>query len=423
MFRRCFFYWILLWLCCINFYPVYSIDNPHFYRANFFWGEPRFQERWLTTFDMYLGGGGTRKARNNKGHKVPLLNIFGLHNMQLLGQNVPLDPQNNLDKILIDLEQVPARDNFGKLLFNGEFNLIEAVFNGYQNLDKGFFFQGYLPIRRLAINNIQFIDQSPEDSLFPNRDTPAWINFLNNFTAILNRYDLAIKNVHEIGIGDFSLLFGWTTNYQEAKYIDFFDVNVKLGVLFPTAKKKKIGNPFSLPLGYNGFYGLPFKFDCSLGYWEWLTAGFHIGALFLFERQKILAMKTSLNQNGFITLTKGKADVDPGTIWDVCSYLKADHFLKGLSFLVGYCYTQKDTDCIHPCNTDIFNPIVVIHDQLFKSWNMHVMHWIIEYDFAKNHSDIGPRVSLFYNWIVGGKRIFDTSVVAADVGIDVSWCY
>ena len=35
-------------LLCITTFG--AIDNPHFYRANFFWGEPRFEKPWLEYF-------------------------------------------------------------------------------------------------------------------------------------------------------------------------------------------------------------------------------------------------------------------------------------------------------------------------------------------------------------------------------------
>lgn len=420
--RFIFFYFFILPF--LGGYHLIAIDNPHFYRANFFWGEPRFEEPWLTSFDISLGGGGTKTARDRDGHKTPLLNIYGLHVMRLLGENVPLlDPDNNLDQILIALAQIPARDNFGNLKFRGDFSCIESVLNFYQNLSNGFFLQWYLPFRRLGINTIRFRDLSPNDDIFPNKNTPEWVAFLDNFSAILARYDLMIKDAHESGAGDFSFLVGWTCNYQDTCYHDFFDVNAKVGILFPTGKRRTLHNPFDLPLGYNGFFGLPFKFDCSAGYWEWLTAGFHIGALFLFEKTKTLAMKTAAGQNGFIMLTDGKAKVDSGTLWDISCYLKADHFFKGLSLLCGYCYTLKDNDCIDPLNKEVFNPIIINADPLYRSWRMHVIHWIAEFDFAKKLSDWGPRVSLFYNWIIDGERIFDTSMLNASLGIDVSWVY
>lgn len=403
---------------------LHGIDNPHFYRANFFWQEPRFATDWLTTWDVLVAAGETKKAFNKNGNKTPLLNIFGLHDMQFLGENVPnLDPSNPLDEILIELQALPTRDNFGKFLFKGDFSSIEGVINGYQNLAHGFFVQAYLPLRRLAITNINFIDQSPDDSVFPNKNTPLWRSFIDNFSEILLEHGLTIKSVHESGCGDFTLLGGWTLNYLDTCYVDYYDVTAKVGLLFPTARTRNLANPFDLPLGYDGFYGLPLKFDCSFGYWEWLTAGAHIGALFLFDRTKTVAMRTSQEQNGFIILTRGKAKVDPGTLWEIQTYAKADHILRGFSWLVGYCFTLKDADCIKPKNKLIFPPAIVNNDARFKSWRMHVIHWFLEYDFAQSPSDIGPRIGCYYNWIVGGRRIFDTDMAGVSLGIDVEWCF
>jgi len=401
---------------------MYTIDNPHFYRANFFWGEPRFEKSWLTTFDISLAGGSTTKARNNKGQITPLLTIYGLQNMRVLATNVHnLNSANPLENILIQLAQTPARENFGKLEYHGQFSTIESTLNLYQNIVNGFFLQAYLPIRYLRIGNVNFVDQSPIDDIFPNAQTPVWVDFLQNFDAVLSQFQLKVRSTSEASIGDFSLLAGWARNYEETCYIDYIDVDAKIGVLFPTAKKRNEDEVFSLPVGYNGHYGVPLKFNCSLGYWEWLTAGLHIGALFLIEKNQIIRMKTAAEQNGFFDLLKGNAKIDPGTLWEVSGYLKADHFAKGLSCLVGYTFTRKDRDCINPFDTIEFDPLIVNSDQRFFSWNMHVIHFMAEYDFTKKSSDLGPRLGFFYNLIVGGKRIFNTGITNSYVGIDCSW--
>ena len=402
--------------------PLVAIDNPHFYRANFFWGEPRLEKPSLSTYEVNFAGGTTKTAFNDEGKKVPLLNIFGFQNMRVLGENIPtLDPTNPLDEILLELLEIPARENFGELEYFGRFSIFETTINYYQNATNGFFFQAYLPVRYLRIGDISFADQSPTDDIFPNSTTPEWVAFLENFSAILTRYNLSTKTQSRAGPGDFSILAGWACNYEETEYIDYIDVDAKIGVLFPTAKKRNENEVFSLPLGYNGHFGVPLKFDCSFGYWDWLTLGLHIGALFLIEKNRVIRMQTSTEQNGFFDLLKGKAKVDPGTIWEISPYVKADHFAKGFSLLFGYCYTQKDRDCIQPNNTTLFNPIAVNADQRFRSWNMHVLHFMAEYDFAKKATDVLPRIGFFYNYIVSGKRIFDTSIVSAYGVLDCSW--
>lgn len=416
--------YFLLVLFFILHVLVHAIDNPHFYRANFFWGEPRLEKPWLTSFDIYVSGGSTHHARNSSGDTTSLLNIYGLQNMRVLGENVPgLNPSNPLDAILLNLAQIPAREDFGMLQYSGQFSIIESVINAYQNLCSGFFLQAYLPIRRLKVNHISFVDRSPTDDIMPNNKTPEWVAFLNNFTAIQNQFGLNTNTIKHFGIGDFSFLGGWACNYEDTCCIDYFDVDSKIGILFPTAPKRNERKVFDIPLGYNGHYGVPLKFDCSVGYWEWLTTGFHIGALFLIEKKQTIRMRTAADQNGFFILTEGRANVDPGTIWEVSSYIKADHFAKGLSLLIGYCFTKKDRDSITPQNLSLFNYAIVNQDQRFLSWDMHVLHFMLEYDFTKISTDIGPRIGIFYNYVFAGKRIFNTSMVAPYIGFDFSWEY
>lgn len=401
---------------------LYAIDNPHFYRSTYFLGEPRLVNDWLTTIDFSCGAASTDQSRNSSGHTVPLLDIYGLHNMQLLGAGVPLDPTNPLDQILINLENLPARGTFGQLEFSGNFHCVESTFNIYQNLINGFFLQAYFPIRTLKISDIRFTDLSPNDPSFPNKFTPEWQAFLSSFGAILNRFNLSIGNVHRTGLGDLTLLAGWAGTYLNTEILDFIDVDASVGILFPTAKRRNEHRPFDLPLGYNGYFGAPLRFNCDLGLWEWLTAGFHIDALFLFERTKELSMKTAQAQSGLINLAHGKAKVDPGTYWDISLFTKADHFAKGFSLLLGYTFSKKDRDGIRPVDTTLFDPRIVNGDPRFKSWRMHVMHFLAEYDFAKKASDIGPRVGFFYNLILKGQRIFKANMKSAYIGIDVEWC-
>ena len=414
----------LLFIIILLFNSSNAIDNAHFYRANYTWQEPRLPNDWLSSAEVSLAGGSTAKGRNASGQTTNILNIYGPESIRDLATNVPLlDPTNPLDAILIALEALPADNTFATLELTGKFSITESTINAYQNLINGFFIQAYLPLRYLKISNIHYNDLSPETGN-PNRSNPEWIAFLQNFPAILNRYGIdPLHNSRAAGCGDLSILAGWAGNYVDTYYLDFIDVSAKVGGLFPTGRTQNIHNPFELPLGYNGHYGVPLKFDVSIGLYEWITTGLHIGALFLFENKQTIRMKTSTTQNGFITLTTGDATIDPGTLWDFEVYFTADHFFKGLSLSLGYSFNQKDSDFITPHNQITFNTETVNKDQLFKSWNMQVLHVMAEYDFAKKYEDIGPRICLFYNHVLNGKRIFSTHMIGTYIGIDIAYVY
>ena len=82
---------------------IQPIDNVHFYRANHFWAEPRFERCWLTSVDFSLGGARSRTGRNSKGERVGIFNIFGLHNMQLFGKDVPIIHMQMIKTTIIDI--------------------------------------------------------------------------------------------------------------------------------------------------------------------------------------------------------------------------------------------------------------------------------------------------------------------------------
>ena len=229
---------------------------------------------------------------------------------------------------------------------------------------------------------------------------------------------------NQTGCGDLSFLVGWAGSYQKTCTLDFIDASAKIGVLFPTGKTTSIANPFELPLGYDGHFGLPLKFDCSLGIFDWITFGFHNGALFLFKKNRKYRLKTAENQNGFILLAQNNVEVDPGTIWEIGTYVKADHMVRGLSFLAGYSFTKRDNDTLQLKNdsTD-FNQIIINNDQRLFGWNMHTIHAMIEYDCVNKITDLGPRIGLWFNIIVAGQRIFNAHLYDFMLGIDCAWVY
>jgi len=410
------------------FFSLAAIDNVHFYRPNFYWGEPRLECPWLNTIDVAVGTGKTRSGYNGKGKKTNILNIYGVQNMHKLADNATdLNPANSLDAILINLNNLPEQKNFGQLKLKGKFHTIESDISIYQNIKHGFFFQLHIPARKLSVNpnienqnDLAALDLSPEGTTPPNKTSPEWQAFLNNFFSILKQQNISVRPLNRSGIGDVSLLAGWSCSYQNTTYLDFIDVAAKIGVLFPTGKKRNPDNVFDLPQGYDGHWGVPLKFDLSIGAWEWFTGGLHIGSLFLAERTKTLRIQTSDTQNSFIKLTKTEATFDPGIYFDFDLFIKGDHLWRGFSVLLAYSFNFKEKDNIEPKRSD-FNKKIANNDIMLAGWNQHILHFLIEYDFAKKMTDIGTRIGIFYNHVLDGKRMWRTHMKGGSIGLDCAW--
>ncbi|TET06343.1 hypothetical protein E3J79_02305 [Candidatus Dependentiae bacterium] len=401
---------------------VQAFDFPHFYRAAYFSGEPRFAKDKLTSIDCTVAAGSTCKARDCNGNTTCLFDIYGPHNMQKLGAGIPdKDPTNPADIALIYLSRVPGREGFAHLSFRGRFELIETIFSFTQNIKRGFFAQLFLPIKKIKVCNINYRDLSPTNSSCPNANHPYWQMFLNQFHDILARYCLCLCNYSKTDLGDVSFLFGWTCNIQETTVLDYIDATVKAGISIPSGRERCEDRIFDIPSGYNGHIGIPLIFDASIGAFEWLTLGIHGNFIPFFDKTKWIRMKTDLNQCGFIKLAKGCATVKKGIIFDINTYIKADHFARGISFLIGYTYNKKYKDELTPKDICLFDPNIVNTDQMLQEWEMHTIHFWAEYDFVTEEHKLAPRLALFYNWQIGGKRVLKTNMGGGTIGFDLAW--
>ena len=399
-------------------------DNLHFYRASFFFGEPRFERKGLTTLNARVGAGSTRKGFDGCGKKVCLLDIYGPQVGFDLGAGVPCkDFTNPADLALQMAEMEPSRNGFGLFSYSGQFKIVELDLQLFQNFSNGFFLEIYMPVRKLEIKDVCRTDLSPTCPPCPNVNNPIWQAFLNQYDTILSQNCLCVGNINKVGVGDTSFIFGWARNFEETEHLDFIDIMMQAGILAPTGRKANPDIAFDLPLGYNGHVGFPLNMSIAFGLYEWFTLGGNIMAMPFKSHCQEMRMKTSTSQNGWIKLAKGQANVTPGSLWQIGLYLKADHFMRGISFLAGYSYSSQRPSSISPANTALFEPSVACSDSLLFGWKMHTIHILSEWDFLKECGFFGPRLAFFGNIIVGGRRIFDTSIGGGMVGIDLIWRY
>lgn len=405
----------------------YGMDNFHFYRPPFFginFGEPRLVEPLLTSLDISVGYGGTKKALGDCcNNHTGLLNFHGPFNMHLLGSNVPgKNPTSQEDIALVELARTVGRDCFfGYLEYCGKFKIIETQILFTQNFRHGLFTQIGLPIRYMALSNVCFKDLTPSTCPCPNTDTRTWQTFLELYDKILAHYDLCAGNFKKTCIGDLSWQIGWGCNYQDMRVLDYVDVDFKLGMLFPTGKKQNINQAFDIASGYNGHLGFGGSFDIAVGVYNWLTFGGYSGAIAFTDQTREVRMKTDIRQNGFIKLARGCATVDKGTIWYAGAFGKLDHIAAGFSLLAGYTFSAQQRDRLNPENTNLFDPNAANCDSTLDGWDMHTLHLAADYDCARKGHRFSPRIGIFTNITMGGEHILRTNMVGGSFGFDVSY--
>lgn len=401
--------------------PASALGYRFHYRAADYHSEPRFDRNCLSSVDVSVMGGSTKNGRNGDKNKTDLLNIYGAHNMHRLGEGIQnLDPLNIDDAILINLMAQPNNGNFGKVQFSGKFKYLGVDVTLTQNFCNGFFAQVVLPVHRLEVSNVAFTDISPSTGL-PNINSAEWTQFLARFDNILTRHGVSKAATKETNIGDIVVYGGWTYNNDTIDYLDFLDVTIKSGLSIPTARERKSTHAFSIPGGYNGHVGIPLSFDMALGLYDWFTFGAHVGGQFFLKHDVHARMKTHADQNGFIKLASGKAREDLGNLWDIGTYVKADHIFGGFSLMVGYNYTAQEDTTLAVEDTDVFTDLIVNSDEMLKKWRMHTVSVAAEYDFAQEGQCWNPKLGIFYNHPVAGKRIFNTNTIGGNAGLNITW--
>jgi hypothetical protein len=399
-----------------------GIDNPHFYRATNMFLEPRLEHDYLSTFTATLGGGTTTKGRSACNSIVPLLDIYGTHNIQKLNINtIYTNPNNPYDLLLNNLVQLPTRDNFATLSIDGSFNIIESNLSFTQNLSRGLLLFFHLPVRKLKIGDINIIDLSPNDDIFPNKNTPEWQEVFQVLNPLLTNYGINACSTTSTGVGDLTSWLGWTHNYQDTMTIDFIDSTIMAGFLAPTGKKRNENKLFSLPTGYNGHWGFPLCAMASIGCYEWITFGGYLNTLFFVNKSQTMRLKTDCSQDGIIKLACGDVSVHKGPLINTGLYLKADHFGHGFSFTTAYSFASQQKDHLTPKYPGVFDPTIINADSMLAGWNMHTFNFALEYDFAREGKKVGNRIGLFYNLQIAGARTFNTNITGGTYGLDISW--
>lgn len=369
-----------------------TFDRSFFYRASSFWDEPRFEISSLSTLNVQFTGGTTKCGKNEHGKETSIFGIYGK------------------EKVIPSL---------GKFVFTGAFDLFEVNINLYQNLTRGFFLHFHLPIVSLELFPIgcnKFINLCTAAD-FPNIDQ-AKLLCLNER---LQNNSISMNSIKEHGASDCSLFAGWSINYENTTHLDFIDLALQTGVLFPTGRKSNPNFLFEIPLGYNGHWGIPWVIDLSIGVYEWFTWGIHNDGVVFFKRNECIPV--SKCPTGLLRLNTTTALVRSGPVWRVGTYAKADHICWGLSILMAMTFEQKNRSKIVCFNEEDINLHKANKSEYLKTWNRLIYQFLVEYDFAQENSVLNNRIAFFYNHQIFGKRVFSTNILGGYFGIDVLWCF
>jgi|GEM_PF-4718170 len=177
-----------------------------------------------------------------------------------------------------------------------------------------------------------------------------------------------------------SLLLGWGINYDRIPFFDFIDCMIHTGCITPAHEPLKYAAQESF-YGYT-HWGIPIALDCALGMCGWITGGLHASVCFF----------------------------DKPTVYHIEPYFKADHCVYGFSFWFGYSYTGATDDA----DSTILFPNT-------QHWQMHTLHYGIEYEFIQAEFPLHPRVGFYYNQPIAGTDALKRPNFGFTAGLDYTW--
>lgn len=434
----------LIFLSLITF-QASCVDNPHYYKAPYFNATKAWRTTdWLSRVDVHYASGTSSKSRNNNAKTADTFQIYGHHNLLYLTKDVPqpdtltgnlLTYVNDLDAQRTNFENSAPADNqsFGCVDFCGDSKVDEFMINYRQNFLYNIFAELNIPFRQVKTGPIGLNDRSPSSSAdntpFTQTDS-TWVNFITNLDAILQAYgyDGYQCETKNTGLGDISILGGWQYSMEKFKGLfEYIKLSGKIGLLFPTGEIREHRRPFSIETGYNGHFGIPIRLDAIVGLSKDIYMGGYFGfTSFSSKTFNNYPVKTDPSQNGFIKLFKTRVKESKGTLFDIGTYLKLDHFFQGLSGTVGYSYNRKSNSSLKlvgDCeNTN--NPIVN-NDCRIKNWYQHVLHVLVEYDFGIHDffkkKKWKPSLGIFYDYPFDGKRVIMNSMFGVSLGVNLTY--
>lgn len=147
--------------------------------------------------------------------------------------------------------------------------------------------------------------------------------------------------------------------------VDFIDASFETGFVFPFNRHRALD------------IGIPCALYASVGIFDWVTFGGEFDIVPLFS--------------------DGQANFQ----FNGCWYLKADHFMRGFSALLGESFTHQEAEPDYPFD-----------------WEMCTLHLAASYDASQENHPYFPRITFFYDRILSGKNIARNSMIGCAIDVD-----
>ncbi len=276
----------------------------------------------------------------------------------------------------------------------------------------------YLPIYKMTLNDVKFIDQTPN---VDNLDKLVHELLTDNLAA--NVQQLGCLNIgcwERSGVGDLTMLVEWFRDFRQNKpFLKNVRVNWRWGIGFPTGLRENEDLLFAVPFGYDGAVSMPFGLGLDLTLGTNFKCGIDVQLTQIFGHTRKRRIKTDVQQTELLLLEKTDVFKDSGLVQRFDLYVELYRFAKGLSFKVGYQYL-KQGDGEYSLKTQQFSTNIANTSRRLDNFTMHHIITKFTYDCGYHWPNgcVRPEIGLFTRNPVNGKNVALIPTVGAVISVD-----
>ena len=213
------------------------------------------------------------------------------------------------------------------------------------------------------------------------------------------------------GLGDPTVILRWNLN-QKFTESTISDVNAHLyfGFSIPASKQKDEDKIFSLPLGNDGHWGIPFGGNFELAFISPIKMGLALDLLWLVAESRPRRVKTDLSQTSLLLLNKTMVRRKPGLTWRANWAIEGDHLWRGLSLRGGYELTMHHNDVLE-INTEGYSAAIANSIGTVQSWYVTALTAAIRYDLSTEFAGapMAPYVEGFLKFPISGQNVVNAN--------------
>ena len=300
----------------------------------------------------------------------------------------------------------------GHFIVTGNYSFEEAILSYRYRFFSEWFLGVRLPVFAARINNTQWVDETQN---FTYDDVLTKELVTNNIFQNAETWgDLNLQNWSTQNIGDTTITFNWLRAFlQEKPYLKEVDVNARIGIAFPTCYRKNEDVAFSMSLGNDGAFAMPFGAGIDLRFKKFLQAGVDVSFEYIFSHIKNRRIVTDPAQTNFLLLQKAKTLKDYGITQMFNLYLEPQ-INDYLAFRVAYQHIKHAKDKVYILNNE-YSTLIANQTLMLKEWTKHAFFFQLRYDNAGSRGLISPIVSVFGFVPFNGKRSLQPPLVGFDL--------